>query len=493
MNRKSIYLGVLFLVVLSSLIFILGLDRKDYIDTPSTVYQVYLDGEIIGIIEDEDELYDLIDKTQESLKRKFGVKKIYAPLGLETTKLVTYTGKLNSVDEIYEKIKDVKPFTVKGYEVTIIHGENNIETFNILKKEDFDTAIDTTIKAFVNEEQYQKYLESKQDKITTTGNTIQDISLREEITIKEKYISTEDKIFTNSDDLSRFILFGTEDNLGVHIVRAGETIKEIANEYELNVRELLIVNPNIINEKALLYAGQELNIGLINPKVSVIVKNLIVEDRPTYYKTEIQYDNMLPVGTTYTSQAGQNGVSRVTYTTESINGIITQLNSDSSKDVVISEPTTEIIVKGGLSTNNPGDLHTWHWPTLTPYVITEYFGWRFDPIDGAREFHNGIDISGTGYGSNIYAANRGVITQIGYNHWSMGNNIWIDHGSGYQTVYMHLADFSPDIFLNKEVEAGEIIGYMGSTGWSTGTHLDFRISLNGEYLDPLGDGIEWIY
>ena len=117
MNRKSIYWGFILTVLLSSLIFILGLD------TPSTVYQVYLNGEQIGIIKDEKKLYDLIDKEQENLKKEYKVKKIYAPLGLETTKLVTYTGEVDSIEDVYNKIKNVEPFTLKGYEVTITHSK----------------------------------------------------------------------------------------------------------------------------------------------------------------------------------------------------------------------------------------------------------------------------------------------------------------------------------------------------------------------------------
>ena len=60
MSRKSIYWGILIAVLLTGLTFILGLDRKDYADTPSTVYEVYLDGKSIGIIRNEDELYNLI-------------------------------------------------------------------------------------------------------------------------------------------------------------------------------------------------------------------------------------------------------------------------------------------------------------------------------------------------------------------------------------------------------------------------------------------------
>ena len=239
------------------------------------------------------------------------MKKIYAPIGLETTKLVTYEGKVDTVSDVYDKIKDVEPFTVKGYEITITHSEDNIEKLNVLNKEDFDAAVESTIKAFVDDETYEKYLKNEQEEIVTTGSKVADISLRENITIKEKYISTEDDIYTDASRLSRYMLFGTEETQGTHIVTAGQTIKDIADQYELNVKEFLIVNPDIISENALLFTGQEVNVGLVNPIISVVVENNLVEDKVIPYGQEVKYDDKLIVGTTYTEQQGKDGLSRV--------------------------------------------------------------------------------------------------------------------------------------------------------------------------------------
>lgn len=482
MNRKSMYWGFLFSMVLGSLVFILGLDRKNYSDFPVTVYQVYLNGNPVGVINDEEELYNLIDKEQENLKSDYDVNKIYAPIGLETTKLVTYEGKVDEVIDVYNKIKDVEPFTVKGYEVTIARNEESIETVNILKKEDFDIAVDNTIKAFVDEEQYKNYLEKKQAEIVTTGSKIEDISLRENITIKEKYISTEDVIYTDANDLSRYMLFGTNETQGTHIVKAGETINKIANDYELNVKEFLIVNPEIMSENALLFPGQEVNVGLVNPIVSVVVENTLVEDKVVEYKQEEKYDPKINITMSYVEQQGQNGLNRETYYTETINGVMTQVVPRHSE--VLTPVVNEVLVRGGLPSQNIGDTGDWAWPTNRPYVITSYFGWRTDPVYGGHAFHAGIDISGTGHGSPIYAAQTGVITRLGYDR-SMGNYIYIDHRNGTQTVYMHMSNFVAGMRVGSEVTKGEQIGYMGTTGKSTGTHLDFRIINNGVYVDPL--------
>lgn len=479
MNRKSIYWGVIFSVILSSLIFILGLDRKDYTTDPGEVYQVYLNGEVIGVIENEEELYGLINDEQKTLKKEFDVKKIYAPLGLKTTKLITYEGKVDSINQVYNKIKDVEPFTVKGYEITIVHNEDKITTLNVLKKEILDEAIDNTIKVFVDEEDYENYLQNKQEKIVTTGKQITNISLREKITIKEKYLSTEDKIYTNATDLSKFLLFGTDETQGTHIVKMGETIKDIVKEHQLNIKEFLIVNPEILSENSLLFSGQVVNVGLIDPIVSVVVEDDLIQDMAIAYNKEVKWDSKMAWGKSYTEQFGQNGTSRVNIKTETINGVITSVDKVSSE--IIVPVINEIIVKGGVAHADGG---TWAWPTLKPYVITSEFAWRTDPVYGGRENHQGIDISGTGYGSPIFAAQAGTIVDIGY-HGELGNYIYIDHGSGYKTVYMHMSGFADNMRYGTVVGYGEVIGFMGSTGKSTGTHLDFRVSYNGVYFDPM--------
>ena len=481
MNNKIYCKLIVFTIILSSLVFILGSGRKDLSDEPITVYEVYLNGESLGIIEDEKELYNLIDEEQALLKKKYGVDKIYAPLGLKTTKLVTYTGEVESSSNIYNKIKDNEPFTLKGYEITITYSEDKQEVLKVLNKKDFDEAIENTIKAFVNEEDYEKYIEGKQSKITSTGQTIKDISIRETITIKESYLSTEDNIFTNSTDLSKYLLFGTTETQGTHIVIGGQTVKEIAEEYELNTKEFLIVNPSILSENTLLYSGQEVNVGLIKPIVSVVVENNLIEDKEVSYKRDVKYDNKLVVGTTYTEQQGQNGVSRVEYYTETINGTITKVIPINTE--VITPVVNEVVVKGGLAVNYYGETGDWAWPTLTPCVITSSYGWRTDPFDGTRVYHPALDISGTGHGSPIYAAQSGTVWKMGRAS-DMGNYIYIDHGKGYKTLYMHLSGFKDNMRVGYAVDKGEIIAYMGTTGRSTGTHLDFRLIYEGTYIDP---------
>lgn len=476
------------MVLLTGLIFIMGIDRHSLNDSPITVYEVYLGGKKIGVIEEKDDLYKLIDKEQDKIKKDYKVDKVYAPNDLEITKKVTYKGEIDDVKDVYNKIKDTESFTIKGYEISIIHDEDDVEKLYVIHLEDFDKAVENTIKSFVGEKEYASYLDGTQEKIkvsTSVGDeplsSIENVKIKEEITTKEKYISVKEIIFKDANELSRYMLFGTTKKPGVHTVKTGETIKEIANNYQLNVTEFLIVNPNITSPNALLYNGQEVNVGLINPIIGIVVEKNLIEKKKVEFTKEVRYDDKLLAGTTYTEQKGQDGESVVSYYIETINGQMTQVVP---LETLVKTPViNEVVVKGGLPLHYLGDTGGWFWPTNKPYVITSEFGYRLDLDLGLNGFHKGIDISGTGHGSPIYAAQTGTIISMGYNG-TEGNFIHIRHNEEYVTKYMHMTGFASGLQTNSIVGKGDLIGFMGNTGYSFGTHLHFQVEYYGQPIDP---------
>ncbi len=115
-------------------------------------------------------------------------------------------------------------------------------------------------------------------------------------------------------------------------------------------------------------------------------------------------------------------------------------------------------------------------------VLTSPFGPRVHPIFGTTRTHNGIDLNGD-TGDLILAANDGVVLSAGW-RTGYGNAIVISHGGGYTTLYAHLFDI--DVSTGQQVSGGDAIGWLGSTGWSTGPHLHFEVRLDGTALDPVG-------
>lgn len=118
------------------------------------------------------------------------------------------------------------------------------------------------------------------------------------------------------------------------------------------------------------------------------------------------------------------------------------------------------------------------WPSSG--AVSSRFGWRIHPIFGTREFHTGVDIAAR-WGSPVMAARSGIVRFAG---WMLGYGrlIVVDHGSGLQTTYAHLS--SALVGPGQHVDQGQVIGRIGSTGWSTGPHLFFEIRRNGAPEDP---------
>jgi murein DD-endopeptidase MepM/ murein hydrolase activator NlpD len=118
------------------------------------------------------------------------------------------------------------------------------------------------------------------------------------------------------------------------------------------------------------------------------------------------------------------------------------------------------------------------WPVTG--VITSPFGWRRSPFGGGAEFHQGLDI-GANMGTTVTAAASGTIISAGW-YGGYGNYILIDHGGGMSTGYGHLSR----IFVSngQQVQRGQAIGAVGSTGASTGPHLHFEVRISGKPVDP---------
>lgn len=128
----------------------------------------------------------------------------------------------------------------------------------------------------------------------------------------------------------------------------------------------------------------------------------------------------------------------------------------------------------------PGLVGNLHWPT-TGRLITSPFGYRIHPIWGIRMFHSGIDIAGS-YGDPIYAVNDGRVIFSGWQS-GYGKVVIIDHGNGMSTLYAHCSQLL--VNEGEQVKRGQLIGRIGSTGWSTGNHLHFEIRRNGSPINPL--------
>lgn len=493
-SKFSIFL----LIIVGIILLTFGFKDRNY-TTATVAYRVYSDGEIIGTVKSEEEFEEYVNKMENNIKNKYGIDKVYMPSGVTVKKTITYDDNFDTNSQVYDKLIKDNNFTIKCIIVTITNpdvSDYETKTIYVLDKDIFDEAIEKMIRAFVGNDDYDAYVNNTQKEIVGTGYIIESISITETITYKTGYVSTDNNIFVDSDELSRYLLYGTVSEQNTYIVKEGDTISDVATANKLNVQEFLIANPQFTSENNLLYSGQKVFVGLINPIINVEEVVHSVTDEVHNYAIETQYDSSQLTIYEETIQEGENGLDRVTRKLQYINGQLTDSQNISTTELTPS--VSKVVVKGSRIASHIADLSYWAWPTNKPYTISSYYAYRWGTM------HDAIDITGTSYNSPIYAANNGVVSAVKTGcapgdsscGTTRGNYIVINHNIGnYYTLYQHLNIVN--VKVGDVVERGTKIGTMGNTGFVVpsptssspyaGTHLHFS-AYRG---DPLKGGVSF--
>lgn len=233
-------------------------------------------------------------------------------------------------------------------------------------------------------------------------------------------------------------------------VKAGDMIGFIADAFD--VTQDTIISVNNIKQSRLIQPGQYLKIpsmpGIIytvkknGETAATIAEKYKVNAEKTAFANNISLDSELKAGTSlFVPEAELDWATR-----QEINGDL------------FKKP-----------------LHARYW-------LSSNYGWRNSPFNaGARTFHGGIDMA-VSQGTPIYAALDGTVTAVGYNA-TYGNYVIITHHSGYKTLYGHMK--STACRKGNFVYTNTVIGYVGSTGMSTGPHLHFTVYKNGKTINPM--------
>ena len=211
----------IFIILVISTLAIFSTGFTGISTKPQTLYRVYLKGESLGLIESKKELENYIDQEQQEIKKKYKVDKVYAPADLDIVKETTFDTKVKKISEIYEDIKDISPFTINGY-VIKIKGldktgpdgkvvKGTTQKIYVIEKSVFTNSIEKTVKSFISEENYSNYANDTQPEIEDVGQYIENIYIKNKITIKKDLIPVDKKIYQTEEELSQYLLFGTTD------------------------------------------------------------------------------------------------------------------------------------------------------------------------------------------------------------------------------------------------------------------------------------------
>jgi len=275
-------------------------------------------------------------------------------------------------------------------------------------------------------------------------------------------VGRKDIIFQSGTAESLSVITADEMDLMVfkYIVQKDDTLSSIAKVYSKNISTLVWAN-NLANQNVILKVNQVLRIPAIDG---------------AYYKVK-SGDTLSSIAKTTSSSVDEiidlNGMDR----SNPVIAVGTELflpNGVIPTPAPVKKPVTNYTSSGGSTVNIPNGMLINPLRDCPGYIITSGYGWR------GSGFHYGIDLAKSG-GCWITAAGNGVVTLAGWGGY--GFTTVIDHGSGIQTSYGH-GNGNYAVRKGDYVKAGQRIMYMGCSGFCSGTHLDFRIIINGNFVNP---------
>ena len=193
-----------------------------------------------------------------------------------------------------------------------------------------------------------------------------------------------------------------------------------------------------------------------------------IADKKEEYDTQVKIEESIKASKQASQQASKDASKKASQ----------QASKEASKNHSATAPTDG----GGNSNvgaNNPSGV-VWLVP-CTYTRVTSPFGYRWHPKTGEWSMHKGVDL-GARKGTPIYASRSGKVT-VATHHQTAGNYVTINHQDGYRSTYMHMTYYV--VKVNQYVQAGELIGYVGDSGRTTGPHLHFGILYGDGYVDPM--------
>ncbi len=274
-----------------------------------------------------------------------------------------------------------------------------------------------------------------------------------------------DSIMDYSDIVN--MLQGKEQEEKVYVVQQGDTPWMIAAANDLTLNELYELNPQMADSSYNMYIGDELIVAQEMDFLQVKQVATRTWQEEIAYTTTTTNSDEYDWGVTKTITAGQNGLKEITADITYINGV--QTSTEILNETVLVEPVTEEVIKGThLRSGMVAQYGTgsFIWPVPNYKYVSRWMS----------SGHTGADICAS-YGVPIIACDSGVVVTSGW-HYSYGNYVIIDHGNGYRTLYAHMA-YSPSVSVGQSVSQGQTIGYVGSTGNSTGNHCHLEMYYNG--------------
>lgn len=289
---------------------------------------------------------------------------------------------------------------------------------------------------------------------------VHDITLVDGLYLQESMVSYQDILSVMNEG----------GGLRTYTTAEGDTVQTVLDATGVAWDSLAALNPQLTGTDEELPEGTEVVTGVQSPdllQVKVIRRESYTSEIPfdTVETESSEYD----FGETVVTTAGVNGLQEITQDITYIDGVQTEISTVSVE--TLQEPVSEHVTKGthlksGMTASyGSGE---WMWPVPQYTYVSRWMS----------SYHKGADICAP-YGTPIYASDSGVVVTAGW-HYSYGNYVVIDHGNGWSTLYAHMSALGCS--NGQAVQRGDVIGYVGSTGDSTGNHCHFEMRYNGSLV-----------
>ncbi|KGR91876.1 membrane protein [Ureibacillus massiliensis 4400831 = CIP 108448 = CCUG 49529] len=463
MLKTAAVSAILLSSVTFNLVFATGSEDRSTIDK---IYHIYVGKDYVGAVSNVASVQKIVEVKEKEAKTQFKELSVDAESSISLVPEQVYSYQTNDT-EVLSLLNEQLVAKADAYALNV-DGQPVVYLKN---KEDYEETLRLLKLEYVTEKQLAELeaneitsgslpeLEVNQTRILEIK--IEDVSGKEAKIIPSKILTPEDAV--------QYLQTGTLEK-ELYTVKAGDVLGSIAMNHDLTTKELLALNPDL-TEESVLQIGQEINVTVEKPLVNVqVVLEKLKREKIDYEKIIEQDENMYK-GEQVVKQEGSFGKKEVSYLITEVNGQVEE--KAVTNEVILEEPVDHIVKVGTkvISSRGTGDFA---WPTNGGY-ISSTMGTRWG------EFHRGIDIARPS-NYNIKAADNGVVTAAGWDG-TYGYRIIINHNNGYETLYAHLSRI--DVNIGQVIPKGSVIGIMGSTGNSTGTHLHFEVHKNGAIVNPL--------
>jgi len=440
LNKRAIYITIGVLAALLIIVVANGNRAK--------LFAVIVDGETVGYTDDKSLAGKMVSRLSEEESFRIGAEAMPS-VEVDCQKVKWEKGlEVIDPDDLGEILKERIEFIASGY-VICIDGQDVVA---LCSEEAARGALADLRTNYINS-------------IVVAGHaTVEEVLIKEKIDIVKQEVPT--SLFRSREEAEKILARGTDKMLN-YIVQRGDSLWAIAQANHMTVEDLRKANPEINGD--LIKEGENLNLVVPDPYVTLSSRETVTYTVSIPFSVQVTHDSSMWPWQETVTQEGKSGQKEVTEQISRENG--KEVSRTKLSEKIISYPVTKKITRGNKQVPEMGSGEM-VWPVQG--TITSKFGWRWG------SFHRGVDI-GASTGTAVKAADSGMVTFVGWNG-GYGNLVKIDHG-GKQTWYAHLSKFA--VSTGQEVSKGDVVGYIGSTGISSGPHLHFEVHVDGVAKDPL--------